>query len=397
MNITFEEIQEALSLPAEVTEWEFKKEKGPIKGGFKRVGGSDLHLTDKDVERFYQERNIQPYESYPISSVKIEELDPSVIQIYRQLLSHQNPNSRVLSYDDTHLLQSLKAIMPDEKLGRLVPTVAGVLLFGSPEAISREFPAFRVDIIDIDGTKWVPDYKERFRSYPPFQGSLLTVTTEILERMRKDVAIPFQIEPQAFTRVDETPQLTALREAVRNALMHQDYQKKSPTQIRRYSDRIEIENPGYSLKPIERIGEPGSDPRNPIIAKVFHEIGWAEEKGSGIRAIQDAMDKAELTPPLFESDTEANIFRVTFYLHHFMTDKDIAWLQEHTEGYDLTDEEKKALVLVRYTGRIDNPTYCQINHVDTLTTSKSLAKLRDKGFLIQSQAKGPGTYYVTNI
>ena len=253
---------------------------------------------------------------------------------------------------------------------------------------------FKVDIIDIDGTEWVPDYKERFKSYPSYQGSLLTIAAEILERMRKDIAIPFQLEPQTLTRIDETPQMTSLREAIRNALIHQDYQKRNPTQIRRFNDRIEIENPGYSLKPIERIGEPGSELRNPIIARVFSDIGWAEEKGSGIRAMQDAMDKAGLTPPIFESDTGSNLFRVTFRLHHFMTEEDLDWLQEHTEGHNLSDEEKKALILVRHTGSVNNLTYCQINHTDTLTASKSLARLRDKGFLVQSQVKGPGTYYV---
>lgn len=372
----------------------FIKEKSPIKGGYKRVGGSDLHLVDKDVERFYQERSIQPYEFSPMQSVKINELDPAIIQIYKKLLSLREPDSKILLYDDNRLLQSLKAVVYDENNKRWIPTIAGVLLFGSAEAIAREFPAFKVDIIDIDGTEWVPDYKERFKSYPSYQGSLLTIAAEILERMRKDIAIPFQLEPQTLTRIDETPQMTSLREAIRNALIHQDYQKRNPTQIRRFNDRIEIENPGYSLKPIERIGEPGSELRNPIIARVFSDIGWAEEKGSGIRAMQDAMDKAGLTPPIFESDTGSNLFRVTFRLHHFMTEEDLDWLQEHTEGHNLSDEEKKALILVRHTGSVNNLTYCQINHTDTLTASKSLARLRDKGFLVQSQVKGPGTYYV---
>ncbi len=66
-----------------------------------------------------------------------------------------------------------------------------------------------------------------------------------------------------------------VREAVVNAVMHRNYQHQQPVQLLRYSNRLEVQNPGYSLKTLENLGEPGSQWRNPVIASVLHEMGLA--------------------------------------------------------------------------------------------------------------------------
>jgi hypothetical protein len=35
----------------------YMKDAGPIKGGFKRLGATDIRLTDSDIARYYQERS----------------------------------------------------------------------------------------------------------------------------------------------------------------------------------------------------------------------------------------------------------------------------------------------------------------------------------------------------
>lgn len=68
-------------------------------------------------------------------------------------------------------------------------------------------------------------------------------------------------------------------------------------QIIRYSNRIEIHNPGYSLKPQDDWGEPGSMLRNPRISEIFHDTNLAETKGTGIGAMRRLMKEAGLMPP----------------------------------------------------------------------------------------------------
>ncbi|MCX6032017.1 MAG: hypothetical protein NT169_22315 [Chloroflexi bacterium] len=160
------------------------------------------------------------------------------------------------------------------------------------------------------------------------------------------------------------PMHVALREAIHNALMHQDYRIHRPTQVRRFADRLEIENPDASLRDPDRLGEPGSELRNPRIAQMFYEIGWAEQKGTSIRAMQQAMAELGLTPPAFESDPQDRSFRVTFYRHHFMDRDDLAWLEQF-RTLALNTDEQKALVYARKTGRVNNAIYRSLNRADT--------------------------------
>ena len=91
--------------------------------------------------------------------------------------------------------------------------------------------------------------------------------------------------------------------------------RHSPVQTIRYSNRIEILNPGYSLKDMACLGTPGSRLRNPAIAAVLHELNWAETKGSGIRTMCRLACEAGLPLPEFASDRQKNEFKVTLFLH----------------------------------------------------------------------------------
>jgi len=185
---------------------------------------------------------------------------------------------------------------------------------------------------------------------------------------------------------------TVVREAVVNALMHRTYRTASPVQIIRYANRIEIRNPGASLVAEDRLGEPGSFPRNEKIAATLHEVGLAETKGTGIRAMRAAMHHANLTPPLFESDRQKDEFRVMLLVHHLLGPEDLTWLARF-KNLKLSDEDARALVVIREAGAITNAMYRDINRVDTLTASAALRGLRDAG-LLEQRGRGRATYYL---
>lgn len=207
-----------------------------------------------------------------------------------------------------------------------------------------------------------------------------------------DLPKAFGLEEGALQRSDKPViPLRALREALVNALMHRSYRIHAPVQVIRYANRLEIRNPGFSLKSPEHLGEPGSMPRNPVIAAVLHETRFAETKGSGVRAIREAMDAAGLVPPLFESDRGQDQFVAQFLFHHFLNEDDVRWLGRFRDLH-LSDEEARALVVTREAGGIDNATYRSLNKVDTLAASAALRRLRDAGLLSQ-QGRGSATWY----
>src|SRR5690606_3892732 len=122
-------------------------------------------------------------------------------------------------------------------------------------------------------------------------------------------------------------------------------------------------NPGFSLKPEDHLGEPGSEQRNPFIAAIFHETNLAETKGSGIRTMRKLMDQAGMAPPTYESNHSSNQFTARLLLHHFLSEEDLRWLQQFKQ-FDLSENQKKALIFVREVGAIDNATFRQLGGLD---------------------------------
>ncbi len=368
----------------------YVRKAGLDKGYYRRVGGEDMPCTEDDLARFFQDRALISPDMTPVSLARRDELNPAQIRAFRQLLRIQDPTSRVLGYDDDALLEAYGALIRDGD--RWQPTLAGVLLFGTPELIRRCFPAFLMDVIEIEGVQWVSSPTERGAART-FQGPLLELARDVLRVLRQEIPERFALTPGEAQRMAD-PMTVALREALHNVLMHQDYRIHRPTQIRRFADRLEIENPGASLKDPDRLGDPGSELRNPRIAEMFYDIGWVERKGTGIRAMQEAMEILGLTPPTFESDAQDRSFCAIFYRHHFMDESDLAWLaQYHTD--DLDADAQKALVYARKIGRVDNAAYRSLNRVDTLAASRALTQLEAAGLLQRSeQRRGPGVYYM---
>jgi ATP-dependent DNA helicase RecG len=365
------------------------KTQGLPRGAYRRIGSTDQHCGEDDLFILYSQRSSETPDRAIVADATLADLDPAAIEQYRKARGRVNPAAEELQWDDEELLTALNAVRSEH--GFLKPTVTGLLLFGTRQALRRLFPMTRVDYIRVPGNAWVADPDNRF-STVDMRGPLLSLVQRAQDAVVDDLPKGF-ILAEGQTQA-ETPQLSSrvLREAIVNAIMHRSYQVQSPTQIIRYNNRIEIINPGYSLKAEERLGEPGSETRNPHIAAVFHETNLAETKGSGIRTMRRLMDEAGFAPPTFESDRTGNRFVTRLLLHHFLNPDDLRWLA----GFDdlaLTDAQRRALVFLREAGALDNATCRQINGTDTLTASQDLRRLRQAG-LVEKKGQGSTTYYV---
>lgn len=360
------------------------------RAAWRRGPSGDYQCNQDDLAELYQGRAGQSYDASIVPGATLEDLDPDAIEHYREARGAISPAAEELNFSDSELLESLGAAA--RRSGELHPTVAGVLLFGRRGALRRLFPANRVDYVRIPGKEWIEDADERFTTLD-LRDTLPRLIQRAAAAVLDDLPRAFQLPEGAIQR-DEKTILPAkvVREAVVNAVMHRNYQRQQPIQLLRYSNRLEVQNPGYCLKPLEHLGEPGSEWRNPVIASVLHEMGLAETKGSGIRVMRRFMEEAGLSPPSFDSDRHRDQFSATYLFHHFLGEEDIRWLGQF-QSLKLSEPQQRALIFVRETGRITNSDYRDLNRVDPLAASQQLAQLRDLN-LIEQVAKGPATYYV---
>jgi len=232
----------------------YVKDVGPIKGGFKRVGAADIRLTDSDIERYYQARMGSP-DATLVNGATIDDINESSISAFRTLRKLIKPGAPEIGFSTNELLKAYDLLSKDGK----TLNVAGVLLF-----INRFY------------------------------------------------VVPFKLG-KGMARTEENPFTKAIREAVNNLLMHQNYFHYSPAQVRVYNDRIEFYNPGYSLKDPKDFNEPGSELRNPLIASVFYEIGWVEAKGTGFRTTMMELSKAGYPQPKWENNKKQDTFTLSFF------------------------------------------------------------------------------------
>jgi ATP-dependent DNA helicase RecG len=250
----------------------------------------------------------------------------------------------------------------------------------------------RIDYIRVPGRQWVEDPSHRFDTME-IRAPLLTAIRRATNAVRDELFQSFSLPEGAIEREDDpTLPLRVIREAIVNAVMHRSYRIHGAIQVIRYANRLEVRNPGHSIKAEEQLGEPGSETRNPRIAAVLHEVNVAETKGSGIRAMRELMVQHDLLPPTFESTRRPDQFVATFLFHHFLGKDDLAWLRRLTNEA-LSDEEARALVFAREVGAIDNAAYRMINRTDTLNASTRLRRLRDLALLIM-KGSGSRTYYL---
>ena len=368
-----------------------KKSKNFTKTGIWRRGiNGDYEAKIEDLYDIIASKTGQSFENIVLPEASWSDIDPDVIAFYRRQRAKVQPDAVELDYSDTDLLLSFNLIQ--EKNGVFKPNIAGLLLFGSSLALRRHLPMARVDYIRSAGTQWVEDSDERFIYTKDFREPLILMIPRIEAMIMDDMPNHFRLNENELQRSDEPllPQ-RVVREALVNMVMHRDYSENQPSQINRYKNRLELQNAGYSLKPLDALDSSSSLTRNPLIASVLYDLRLAETKGSGIRTMRAKLKQAGLSEPKFDSDHTRNYFKATFLLHQLMDDKQLKWL-EAFDNHDLSDDDAMALMLAHETGAVDNSTLREITKLETLSASRLLSNLCKKG-LLQKRGGGSSTNY----
>ena len=181
----------------------------------------------------------------------------------------------------------------------------------------------------------------------------------------------------------------AIREALANALAHRDYELTGNTQVRIFDDRMEIWNSGILPKglSVEQLRHDHySMPRNPLIAKMFFWIKYAEEVGTGTNKIIQWCKQWGLPEPRFK-ETGAS-FTLTFKNPH--PQKDLSLTRA-----DLNQRQKKALEYIKEKGSISRKEFSVLTGISLRQANKDINNLLKKK-LISRLGKGRSVKYTVH-
>lgn len=245
---------------------------------FDRVDDADVHVTSTSQiammyirkQSIFTERKVFPY-------IKVEDLRLDLLPTIRQMAAN-SANGRHIwqKTDDMELLRSAGLFGTNHETGKHGLNLAAVLLLGSDDVIKDVAPAYETDAllrrINID----------RYDDREIVCTNLVESYDLLMEFAQKHLPDPFYLENEQRISLRGV----ICREMVSNILIHREFSSSYPAKFVIENNRIYTENANrasWSGEITPENFEP--NPKNPIIASFFRNIGLADKLGSGVRNI----------------------------------------------------------------------------------------------------------------
>ena len=282
---------------------------GRIRGSYVRAGDSDEPMSEYEIYSYEAYRKKYQDDIRLNDQCSFKSIDQNLFQAYVEKVISQKSNLARLPKEEIWELLNLV------KEG--TPTLTCILLFSLYPQIF--YPQYTINAMLIPGNERGDALTDgtRFLANRRIEGTIPEMLQETMVFLEKHMDIRTVIRPETGERADQTEYpVTALREAVLNALIHRDYSchtESMPIEILMFYNRIEIRSPGglYGRVRLEQLGRMQPDTRNPVLARAMETLGYTENRYSGIPTIRRVLKEAGMPEPVFQN--LRNQFCVIFY------------------------------------------------------------------------------------
>ena len=234
--------------------------------------------------------------------------------------------------------------------------------------------------------------------------SLIKATKQVLDKI--ELENNFTTKITAKGRQDKRPwSPIALREAILNAFIHNDYTTEVPPKFEIFDDRIEITSSGGLPNGLSQneFFEGYSVPRNKEIMRIYKDIGLAEQLGSGVPRILEYYGK------------DCFIFSENF-LRMIFPKESISGSDQRSGGsiggsiggtiggpmgdpigvpIDLTPRQLELIKIIEVNNKISYRTIARTLKISASAIKKHLQVLKEKGVL--ERIGGTRGYWVVKI
>ncbi|MFU8887236.1 MAG: ATP-binding protein [Trueperaceae bacterium] len=244
--------------------------------GYVRVGPHTTTLQDHPHLEAALWRQDSDWSATIVDEATLADLDPEAVSKARTEYLKKYPGhaAEASTWEDAVFLNKARVT----RGGRITRTA--ILLLGSPESAAMLLPA-------VARVTWLlKDAEGVDLDYAHFDPPFILRVDEIARRVRN---LTLRAMPSGTLFPAEIQQYDAyvLREALHNAVAHQDYGLRGRVQVVETPSRLLITNVGSfiprSLENVLRRDAPGEVYRNPFLAAAMVNLNMIDTQGGGIR------------------------------------------------------------------------------------------------------------------
>jgi predicted HTH transcriptional regulator len=365
----------------------------PMRESYLRLHEGDHRCSEEQVKRMLAEQVETSRDDKILKGFNFGDIDPDSLKAFKNLFAAAKPQHPWLELDLFDLFKKIGGWRLDRQSGEEGITLAGVLMFGTWEAIQEAAPHYFVDYRERDEAnteRWVD------RLYPDgsWSGNIFDFYRRTYRKLVTELKVPFEL--QDGIRLDDSKAHEAIREALVNTLVHADYTGRSSILIVKRPDLFGFRNPGLMRVPPEIAVKGGdSDCRNRRMQQMFLLIGAGERAGSGVPKIYSGWEWARWrTPKLYEKSVPSEQTILELSTNSLIPEAVTELLGKMfgQKFYVLNDFEQMIVVTAAIEGWVNHERACQLTSKHSRDVTLTLPRLVDKGFLVASGEKRDKSY-----
>ena len=240
-----------------------------------RVGPTVRQASAEDEQRLAERRRSTDvsFDLRPADGAEMGDLDLDYIE---RFYLGRAVAPEVLAENRRSLQQQMRSL---RLLRGDIPTWGALLAFGRDPRVW--LPSAYLQFVRYEG----PEIGDPVMDAQLVAGQLVDVIDGIRRILRFNIATRIDISSGA--REIRTPDypIDALTQLAYNTVMHRSYENShSPSRINWFSDRVEILSPGglISSMTLEDLRRGDTGYRNPLVAEIMKNLGFAQRFGAGI-------------------------------------------------------------------------------------------------------------------
>lgn len=268
-----------------------------------RDGSSIVALNIHEIETIRKQAIQEDWSRQIVEEADITDLDPNAITRARELYTsaHTDKKEEIEQWDDREFLNKAKLTIKDKI------TRTAILLLGKQESEALISPS-------VAQIKWIlKDNNGVERDYEIFTCPFIEAVDKVYAKIRKLKYRYINTEFNTlFPEELDTYEPYVIREAINNAIAHQDYTLSGQINVVEYEDHLVFTNKGSflpgSIETVLMNNAPEEHYRNHFLCNAMVGLKMVDTIGSGIRKMYSYQRKRLFPVPLYQiSDDRVSV------------------------------------------------------------------------------------------